>query len=136
MAKLNQIIAIEKGVTMPQRIQRQRTKGWRMPPNTIYVGRPTRWGNWYKPSKTQSVTECVALYRREWEDFIAREADALPRLKRNLGGRDLACWCSLSSPCHADVLLELANRDDVLLGLPTDDAAQRRDHGTRQAVRH
>lgn len=30
---------------MPERVQRKRTKGWRMPANTIYVGRPTHWGN-------------------------------------------------------------------------------------------
>lgn len=30
---------------MPERIQRKRNKGWRMPPNTLYVGRPTIWGN-------------------------------------------------------------------------------------------
>ena len=30
---------------VPIRIQRQRTKGWRMPPGAIYVGRPTRWSN-------------------------------------------------------------------------------------------
>ena len=32
---------------MPKRIQRKRTAGWRMPENTVYVGRPTRWGNPY-----------------------------------------------------------------------------------------
>ena len=26
-----------------------------------------------------------------------------------LTGHDLACWCPLDQPCHADVLLELAN---------------------------
>jgi hypothetical protein len=30
---------------MPQRIQRKRTKGWKMPPGAVYVGRPTKWGN-------------------------------------------------------------------------------------------
>ena len=30
---------------MPKRIQRKRTKGWRMPADAIYVGRPTKWGN-------------------------------------------------------------------------------------------
>ena len=30
---------------MPKRIQRQRTKGWRMPEGAVYVGRPSRWGN-------------------------------------------------------------------------------------------
>lgn len=33
---------------MPVRIQRKRTKGWKMPPNTVYVGRPTKWGNPYR----------------------------------------------------------------------------------------
>jgi hypothetical protein len=33
---------------MPKRIQRRRTKGWRMPEGAIYVGRPTRWGNPYR----------------------------------------------------------------------------------------
>ena len=93
----------------PARIQRKRTKGWRMPPNTIYVGRPTRWGNPYKISKQQPAARCVELYRAEWADYLAREADALPRLKRNLGGRNLACFCPLDQPCHADVLLEIAN---------------------------
>ena len=31
------------------------------------------------------------------------------RLRAEVAGRDLACWCPLDSPCHADVLLELAN---------------------------
>lgn len=30
-------------------------------------------------------------------------------LERDLGGRDLMCWCPLDQRCHADVLLELAN---------------------------
>jgi Domain of unknown function (DUF4326) len=33
----------------------------------------------------------------------------LATLRQDLGGRDLACWCPLDQPCHADVLLELAN---------------------------
>jgi hypothetical protein len=34
-------------------------------------------------------------------------------LRRDLAGYDLACWCPLDQPCHADVLLELANADDT-----------------------
>ena len=29
----------------PQRIQRRRDKGWRMPEGAVYVGRPSPWGN-------------------------------------------------------------------------------------------
>lgn len=32
---------------IPKRIQRKRIKGWEMPPNTLYCGRPTMWGNPY-----------------------------------------------------------------------------------------
>jgi hypothetical protein len=34
-----------------ERIQRKRTKGWRMPENAVYVGRPTKWGNPYQVGK-------------------------------------------------------------------------------------
>ncbi|MGV7636606.1 DUF4326 domain-containing protein, partial [Mycobacterium kansasii] len=32
-------------MSAPKRIQRKRTKGWRMPEGAVYVGRPTKWGN-------------------------------------------------------------------------------------------
>jgi hypothetical protein len=38
----------------------------------------------------------------------------LEQIKSELAGRDLACWCPTSQPCHADVLLELANPVDPL----------------------
>lgn len=94
----------------PIRIQRKRVKGWKMPEGAIYVGRPTRWGNPYEVTKAISASVCVRLFREMWEEFIANETEALPRLRRNLGGRDLVCWCPLHQPCHADVLLELANK--------------------------
>ncbi|MBN7571273.1 DUF4326 domain-containing protein [Mycobacteroides abscessus] len=66
---------------MPERIQRKRTAGWRMPEGSIYVGRPTKWGN----------------------PYVAGPGRPL------LAGHDLVCWCPLDQPCHADVLLEIAN---------------------------
>lgn len=33
------------------------------------------------------------------------------QIRAELAGRDLACWCPLDQPCHADVLLEIANGD-------------------------
>ena len=35
----------------------------------------------------------------------------LAEIRRELSGRDLACWCPVDQPCHADVLLELANSE-------------------------
>lgn len=86
---------------MPHRIQRKRTKGWKMPENTVYVGRPTKWGNPYT-LQGWSRERAVSLYR----GYAVRK---FGNLKAQLGGKNLACWCPLDQPCHADVLLELAN---------------------------
>ena len=104
----------------PQRIQRKRTKGWRMPEGAVYVGRPSRWGNPFvvgtyvtpdiaryypEPVYVRDAARAVQLYRR----WITGSAQRGEGLVPELGGRDLACWCPLDQPCHADVLLELAN---------------------------
>lgn len=93
---------------MPRRIQRQRAKGWRMPPNAIYVGRPTYNGNPYHGDNGERFRDWLEGCRPgEFEEQRARILWSLPLLR----GHDLACWCSLDAPCHADVLLELANRE-------------------------
>jgi hypothetical protein len=90
----------------PVRIQRRRTAGWRMPDSAVYVGRPTRWGNPYPHTGTPaSRAAVVAAYR----DLLDRDPDLTAAARRLLAGRDLACWCPPEQPCHADVLLELAN---------------------------
>lgn len=85
-----------------KRVQRQRTKGWRMPPNTVYVGRPSKWGNAYQGLVTQ--VDAVEAFRAE---HVSWNHDHLMRWLAPLRGRNLACWCPLTEPCHADVLLEL-----------------------------
>jgi hypothetical protein len=101
-------------VSGPKRIQRRRTKGWRMPPNTVYVGRPTAWrnpfaiGSWWPlvPGHfVRDAAHAVELFRDDYVPWFTRHVDLEP-----LRGKDLACWCPLDGPCHADVLLELANR--------------------------
>jgi hypothetical protein len=86
----------------------RRTKGWRKPEGVVYVGRPSKWGN---PFKGPDRLTAVDLYR---EHLAARDhlcSDAVAELR----GKDLACWCPLVDskgrpvPCHADVLLEVAN---------------------------
>lgn len=88
---------------MIRRIQRQRTKGWRMPKGAVYVGRPSRWGN---PFRGSGVEHDVAAFRY----LVQARLDRRPQYLAPLRGHDLACWCPLEQPCHADVLLELANR--------------------------
>lgn len=117
-------------MSTPQRIQRKRTAGWRMPDGAIYVGRPTRWGNPYRTDKPTvwgvaedgsryridrivTPAEAVELYRitETWGDWLPALTAAA---RRELAGRDLACWCPLDQPCHADVLLEIANTPAVV----------------------
>jgi hypothetical protein len=113
----------------PQRIQLRRTKGWRKPEGAIVVARPTRWGNPFRITDcieagfadTQDTARqvCVHAFRdwlngNRWADATGLAADrrrddylaALPALR----GHDLACWCAPGDPCHADVLIEWANR--------------------------
>ncbi len=105
---------------MPKRIQRSRAKGWRMPADAIYVGRPTEWGNPFKVGDRANdadgvahvcftQAEAVMAYRSLLEYFPS----LTERAQAELRGKDLACWCALDVPCHADVLLEIANRDGV-----------------------
>ena len=98
---------------MPIRIQRKRTKGWKVPENTVYVGRPTMWGNRWKIGvhsnllgrEVQTAKEAVECYRQlAWPAAHHRAW-----IRENLSGKNLACWCPLDQPCHADVLLEIAN---------------------------
>lgn len=151
----------------PVRVQRKRTRGWRMPEGAVYVGRGSVWGNPFRIGQAQlrfprvdgteswefegrlhktsgqkhafhhggdytlnsngdrvyKITwhdvrdatreECVALFResvtgqRDMLEYPYRsQVDAI---RAALAGKDLACWCRLDQPCHADVLLELAN---------------------------
>lgn len=102
----------------PIRIQLSRRKGWRMPPNTVKVARPSGWGNPYRigpaiecqgvkiPAMTRELA--VQCYREHIERMLAAHQstrDAVATLR----GKNLACWCPLDQPCHADVLLEKAN---------------------------
>lgn len=120
--------------TRPKRIQRKRTKGWRMPPNTVYVGRPSRWGNPFRVGNYALKGDADPNYRGplkmlfvqttkehadsrftllntadqilEWFEWYMRAVD---RPLTELRGKDLACWCKEGAPCHADILLKLAN---------------------------
>ena len=104
----------------PKRIQLRRAKGWRMPDGAIKVDRSTPWGNPFVVSVEGTADTCVRLYvhllagnaclnckidieaQRAARKYIIGHLDTLR-------GHDLACWCKPGSPCHADVLLRLAN---------------------------
>ncbi len=120
--------------TTPQRIQLRRTRGWRKPEAAIVVSRPTKWGNpftiddaiesGFAADRDQARRLCVEAFRSclvhgrgsgWWSETAAHRFEWMTDHLESLAGRDLACWCTLVDPgcdpvpCHADVLLELAN---------------------------
>lgn len=118
---------IEAAGTGPVRIQRRRVKGWRLPPNTAAVSRPTRFGNPFSVREIKGadiVAWAVHHGDTQIDIFADRRAAAaeaarlyraglkpqnIRAIRRVLAGKNLACWCRLDMPCHADVLLEIAN---------------------------
>lgn len=113
------------GEQAPRRVQLRRTKGWRMPENTVKVDRSTKWGNPYRAGIHCDHQHAVDLHRmalvagkyRAMGDggyYVTAEQVALHAIgvRSEIGqlrGKNLACWCEPGAPCHADVLLELAN---------------------------
>lgn len=121
---------------MVERIQLSRRKGWRMPENTVKVSRPGKFGNpfpvkkatsttmgvtsdiwivgtwngpalWIKNSEAEAVDVAITAYRA----WINQPSQSWLRadVQQELRGKNLACWCRDGTPCHAGVLLEIAN---------------------------
>lgn len=120
----------------PRRILLSRAKGWRMPPDTAKVDRSTGFGNpfpmrrcmvtccgsktehwsvgsfdgpgfWVRASEAEARALSVTAFRT-WLTAPSR-THLVARAQHQLRGKNLACWCALDQPCHADVLLEIAN---------------------------
>jgi hypothetical protein len=109
-------------VVSPKRIQLSRRKGYRKPPDAVTVTRPTVWGNPWKigdtgwtvlPGGLRDKSPHPPLTREQaiesFRNSITFDPDYVAFIREQLGGRDLACYCALDVPCHADVLLEIAN---------------------------
>jgi hypothetical protein len=106
----------------PQRIQLRRSKGWRMPANTVKVDRTTPWGNPFVVGKDGTRAECVRWFELLMAGYLMLSADcnAQDALRKrllaekkhgfpSLRGKNLACWCPSGAPCHADILLKVVN---------------------------
>lgn len=106
-------------MTKPVRLQLSRRKGFNLQSASramnglpaINVARPTKHGNPYKVGGLLTAVECVEAFSDMW-DLALKRAGAAEALEE-LRGSNLACWCKPGAPCHADVLLTLANREDA-----------------------
>jgi len=112
----------------PRRIQLRRTKGWCKPEGAVVVARPTKWGNpfdfraaaevGYGDGRGAAVDAFAGWLRGEdWgipqgqtRESMSAKRVVIRRGLPELRGRDLCCWCPLDRPCHADVLIRLANK--------------------------
>ena len=77
-----------------------------MPLDTIYVGRPTKWGNPYQlpvPCTEEFREKQILKYEQSLSEMFKCE------IRKELHGKNLACFCSLNKKCHADILLKIAN---------------------------
>jgi hypothetical protein len=109
-------------VQAPHRVRLSRKRGWRLPENTVVVSRPSKWGNPWRPGKLYvigreegddvceafTVEQCVTRFSH-WLGVSADGRRIAEAARHELRGKNLACWCALDRPCHADVLLRLAN---------------------------
>jgi hypothetical protein len=111
----------------PQRIQRRRTKGWRLPPNTVCVSRPAKWSNpfrvggwfrweprgsprlWSEAGHPGKRGYTLIADKKQAVDWYARLLKIEHRDVSELRGKNLACWCKPGEACHGDLLLLLAN---------------------------
>jgi len=101
----------------PQRIQQKRTKGFKLPPNSVSVARPHKHGNpfvvgWHVECWTEKV--CLVKNSQDAVDFYRAFATKKlrddPHWFDDVRGKNVSCFCKVGEPCHADVILELANK--------------------------
>jgi hypothetical protein len=79
-----------------------------VPDGAVYVTFPSRYHNAHRQVRPRS--RAVELYR----EHLARNPELVERARRELAGKDLACWCPIGQPCHADVLLEIVNGGEAV----------------------
>lgn len=123
---------------MPKRIQMRRDRPWRKEnPDAVRVDRATIWGNPFRmePRPQSTLIDVLAdapglergcaegprdaqavachLFEKLLRASLAGPLAVATRaaMDRQLRGKDLACWCSLDMPCHADILLRIANEE-------------------------
>lgn len=121
---------------LPHRVQRRRIKGYRLPPGTVSVTRPGKWGNPFRIGVSYQDFAWLAVLLPDYETLKKyRDAGGLicetveqtlemfeAHLRKSielypgrfdlseLRGKNLACYCRLGEPCHADILLKYANQ--------------------------
>lgn len=96
-----------------------------MPPNTVYVGRPSKWENPFPIDENCDRAEAIRRFKVHLASYFGwvERATAMAFYPlpvkstefeewiKPLRGKNLACWCRTDEECHADFLLKIANED-------------------------
>jgi hypothetical protein len=123
-------MSADRPTTAPVRLQRTRAFGFDLQMTSqetnglpaVYVGRPGKWGNPYSFEKDNDHPYSIGQARLASVRTYAAWLEGAPQevavngppptreeIRHALQGKNLACWCKLGEPCHADVLLAIAN---------------------------
>jgi len=89
------------GLKMPKVLNKYKDK---IPAGSVYIGRPSKWGNPFVIGKDGDRREVITKYRQ----WLMKQPSLVDTVKRELSGKNLVCFCSPKS-CHGDVLIEVAN---------------------------
>lgn len=107
---------------MPQ-VLNKRVHG--QPPGSVYIGRPSLWGNPFSHKdgtlaqfKVSTRDEAVERYKA----WLLDQPELVARARRELAGKDLVCWCA-PARCHGHVLVEVANMALKAESAPVQEAA-------------
>ena len=77
-----------------------------IPAGSVYIGRPSKWGNPFRLEDFTTRQDCVAAYRK----WLLAQPELVAAAKKELRGKDLVCFCA-PKLCHGDVLAEVANSE-------------------------
>jgi len=75
------------------------------PEDSVYIGRPSKWGNPFKVGEHGTESEVAQKYIT----WIKSQPELIADAKRELVGKDLACYCSRPNLCHGDLLILISN---------------------------
>lgn len=100
----------------PVRIQLKRAKGWDAHAAAgnglpiAYVHRPLIYANPFRFPNGNRAAQARAVRCFETALVGGRLPFTVDDVRRDLRGNNLGCFCRLDEPCHADVLLRIANK--------------------------
>jgi Domain of unknown function (DUF4326) len=113
-------MTLDQKLRIPVRLQRAALGvDWQPLTEQEFVGRGSKWANPFKKPDVEALRgepDVEAAYQqggwRKAANLLYREHLREEGLDPGeLRGKDLVCHCKLEEACHADVLIELANRD-------------------------